>query len=308
MNKVFFMFFSRIIFSRLKLWRYLPDRLYLQVFYYNKMGTPLNLDNPITFNEKLQWLKLYDRRPEYSVMVDKYLAKEYVANIIGSQYIIPTLGVWDNVDDIDWNALPEKFVLKCTHDSGDLVICKDKSKLDIEKAKNKLRNGLKNNFWKVGSAWPYSNVKPRIIAEKFMISKAPDAPNDLPDYKFFCFNGEPKYCQVIRDRNLNETIDFYNMEWIHQDFVGLNPKCQNGLDPVPCPPHLDEMIKVCRKLAHNIPFVRVDLYVVDNKEYFGELTFYPASGIGHFTPDSWEQKLGALLTLPTEYGGGIDVS
>lgn len=267
-------------------------------------GYELNLKHPRTFCEKLQWLKLYDRRPEYTTMVDKYAVKQYVADIIGEEYIIPTFGVWDKVEDIDWQSLPNQFVMKCTHDSGGLIICKDKSQLDIEEAKQKLNKSLCYNYYLNGREWPYKNVPRRIIAEKFMAPEKTPVPKDLPDYKFFCFNGEPKYCQVIRDRNTKETIDFYDMDWKHQEFVGLNPVACNGLTPVACPENLDEMKDICRKLAKDISFVRVDLYVIDDRKYFGELTFYPTSGFGVFTPDEWNDRLGDLLTLPNATGGG----
>lgn len=280
------------------------DKQYLRIWYLNRMGYWMNFDNPKTFNEKLQWLKLYNRKPKYTTMVDKYAVKKYVADIIGEQYIIPTLGVWDKFDDIDFDTLPDQFVLKCTHDSGGLVICKDKSKLDKKAAKAKIEKSLATDFWKLGREWPYKNVPRRIIVEKFMAPEKSNAPKDLPDYKFFCFNGEPKYCQVIRDRNTKETIDFYDMDWHHQEFVGLNPLARNGRTPVTRPLNLDEMKDICRKLADGTPFVRVDLYVIDDKKYFGELTFYPASGIGIFTPEKWAGKLGELLTLPNPTGGG----
>jgi len=281
-----------------------PDKMYIRACYRYNIGKSLDLKNPKTFCEKLQWLKLYDRRLEYTTMVDKYAVKKYVADIIGEQYIIPTLGVWNTFDEIDFDTLPDKFVLKCTHDSGGLVICTDKSKLDREKAKEKISKGLRTDFYQKGREWPYKNVPRRIIAEKYMAPVKSAAPKDLPDYKFFCFNGEPVYCQVIRDRRDHETIDFYDMEWNHQEFYGLNPVARNGLTPVARPVHLDRMIEACRKLAKDIPFVRVDLYVVDDNEYFGELTFYPASGFGVFTPDAWNERLGDLLNLPTTIAGG----
>lgn len=272
----------------------LPDRLYLKAFFRLKMGYKLNLNNPQTFGEKLQWLKLYNRKNEYTRMVDKYEVKKYVADIIGEEYIIPTLGVWDRVEDIDFEKLPNQFVLKCTHDSGGIVICRDKSNLDIEVAKAKLKRGLKKNFYARNREWPYKNVVPRIIAEEYIEIKGH---KDLPDYKFYCFNGEPQYCQVIRERSTKETIDFYDMEWNHMPFVGLNPVAQNGNEPVDKPLHLDKMASICRKLAKDIPFSRIDLYVINDKEYFGEITFFPASGMGVFKPSIWNKTLGDLIKL-----------
>lgn len=278
-------------------WLYKSDEKYLKKLFKLSMGKELNLDTPQTFSEKLQWLKLYNRKPEYTQMVDKYEAKKYVANIIGEEYIIPTLGVWDRFDDIDFDMLPDQFVLKTTHGGGNtgVVICKDKSKFDKKRAKSKLARSLKSDIYTSLREWPYKYVKKRIIAEQFIEESGH---NDLPDYKFFCFDGEPKYCQVIRDRNTKETIDFYDMEWNHMPFVGLNPVAKNGLNPVARPLHLTNMIEICRKLATGIPFSRIDLYVVNGEEYFGEITFYPASGMGEFRPKEWNCKLGEWIKLP----------
>lgn len=273
------------------------DEKFLRKLYKLRMGKKLNFDNPQTFCEKLQWLKLYNRKPEYTQMVDKYAVKEYVANIIGEEYIIPTIGVWDRVDDIDFDKLPDQFVLKTTHGGGStgVVICKDKSSFDRTTAKNRINKSLKQNIYTHLREWPYKDVKPRIIAEKFVEAVGH---SDLPDYKFYCFNGEPIYCQVIRDRNTKETIDFYDMEWNHMPFVGLNPIAENGATPVVRPLKLDDMITVCQKLSKGIPFSRIDLYVVNEKVYFGEITFFPASGIGVFSPNEWDYILGDLIELP----------
>lgn len=290
-----------------KLW---PDRLYLRLRFKCEMGYKLNLDNPRTFSEKIQWLKIYDRKPEYTTMVDKYAVKDYVANKIGYEYIIPTIGVWNKPGDIDWDALPSKFVLKTTHDggSGGVVVCKDKSTFDKKEAVRTLEKSLHSDIYWQLREWPYKDVPKRIIAEQYM---ADGKNSDLPDYKFFCFDGEPKYCQVIRDRRSNETIDFYDMEWNHMPFVGLNPVASNGLAPVASngltpvarPTHLVEMIEICQKLSKGNPFSRIDLYVIDNKEYFGEITFYPASGMGEFKPDEWNTHLGDLINLPNSIKG-----
>ncbi len=278
---------------------YKSDEKYLKRLFKLRMGKELNLDNPQTFCEKLQWLKLYNRKPEYTQMVDKYAVKEYVANIIGQGYIIPTLGVWDRVEDIDWGSLPDQFVIKTTHGGGGggVVVCKDKSIFDFDAAKKRLSRSLKQNIYLNLREWPYKNVTPRILVEKFVEAVGH---SDLPDYKFYCFNGEPIYCQVIRDRNTKETIDFYDMEWNHMPFVGLNPIAENGATPVVRPLKLDDMITVCQKLSKGIPFSRIDLYVVNEKVYFGEITFFPASGMGRIKPEDWNNKLGSLIQLPTE--------
>lgn len=280
---------------------WLPDKTYLQLLYRFKMGHRLDLNHPKTFTEKIQWLKLYNRRPEYTLMVDKYAVKKYVADIIGEKYIIPTLGVWDKPEDIDWDALPNEFVLKTTHGggSGGVVICKDKKTFDRNKAILTLRDSMNGDIYRSLREWLYKDVKKRVLAEKYMAPK--DMVNnpiyDLSDYKFFCFNGEPKYCQVIRDRHSKESIDFYDMNWRHQEFVGLNPIASNGINPVPRPLLLDDMICICHKLSENMKFVRIDMYVIDNRIYFGEITFYPASGMGLFNPDKWNEELGNLISL-----------
>ncbi len=424
---------------------FLPDKPYLSLRYRCNVGHWMSWKHPKTFTEKLQWLKVYGFRPEYTKMVDKYAVKDYVAGIIGEEHIIPTLGVWDRVEDIDWDSLPTRFVLKTTHGGGGsgVVICKDKATFDRKVAMDKLQRNMKGTVVNSHREHPYYGVPRRIIAEQFLeetarpdledimdykffcfdgeprflyVSDSPkhesvflntdwtlagigrddykslkDVPakpdnldemmeiarklakdipharvdlynigdhiyfseitfytgsgyipfnpkscdeligamlklpenqqtkigggkiirlidgeitvtdvqpsNDIKDYKFFCFDGEPRYCQVIRDRNTKETIDFYDMDWNHMPFVGLNPVAKNGVAPVAKPPHMDKMQEICRKLSAGNPFTRVDLYVVNDREYFGELTFYPASGFGVFTPEEWDGKLGELIRL-----------
>lgn len=296
---------------------FLPDKLYLSLRYRCKMGHWINWKNPKTFTEKIQWLKIYDYKPEYTQMVDKLAVKDYVASRIGEEYIIPTLGVWDSVEDIDWNSLPDQFVLKTTHGGGGcgVVVCSDKTHFNKIEAIKKLQSSMHSNAGKTYREKPYLNVPRKIIAEKFMAVYKPkhnDVVADLPDYKFFCFNGEPHYCQVIRDRNSKETIDFYDMEWNHLPFVGLNPiaqngitpVAQNGITPVAKPLHLNTMIDICRKLSKSLKFSRIDLYVINDKEYFGEITFYPAAGFGEFTPADWNERLGELINLKGNIIGG----
>ena len=227
-------------------------------------------------------------------------SEEEDAQELGDEYIINTLGIWDNYEDIDFDKLPNQFVLKCTHNSGGLVICKNKAELNIKTAKKIINKSLKKNYYYNGREWPYKNVKRRIIAEQYMEDRDSE---DLIDYKFYCFNGEPIYCQVIRDRRSTETIDFYDKDWKHMPFVGLNPIVKNGITQVVKPYNLEDMLSICRKVASQIPFVRVDLYSIQRKVYMGEITFYPASGMGVFTPQEWNYKLGELIS--SIYSGRI---
>lgn len=279
------------------------DELYLRVMCYYSKGRFLNIKKPQTFCEKIQWLKLYDRKPEYTTMVDKYAVKKYVADIIGEKYIIPTLGVWDKTKDIEWGKLPMEFVLKttCGGGSNGVIVCTNKDNLDKEKTILKLEKSSSQSLYKIHREWPYKNIKNRIIAEKLLKEyKNGERVKDLSDFKFYCFNGEPKYCQVIRDRSTKETIDFYDLEWNHMPFVGLNPKVFNGNTDVPKPSCLDEMINICKKISADIPFLRVDLYLIQGKIYFGETTFFPSSGFGRFEPEEWDKKLGELIHLPNK--------
>ena len=283
------------IFTRTCKW--LPDRLYLQLLFFLHFGRFINLKNPKTFSEKLQWLKLYNRRPEYTQLVDKYAVKQYVANKIGEEHIIPTISVWNRPEDIDFDKLPNSFVLKTTHSCGGVgvVICKDKRKLNIKDAIKKLNNSLKTDLSKSMREWPYKNVPHKIIAEKYI----EDESREPKDYKFFCFDGNPLYCQVIRNRFIKETIDFYDSDWNHMPFTGLNPNVGNGLNHVVKPLCLEDLINKCQKLSAGIPFVRIDFYIIDNCYYFGEMTFYPASGLGCFRPKEWNYKFGDWLNLPS---------
>lgn len=275
---------------------FLPDKVYLSILYRCKMGKWIDWKNPKTFTEKIQWLKLYNHKSEYTTMVDKYAVKDYVSSKIGKKYVIPTIGVWDSVDEIDIDSLPGSFVLKTTHGggSGGVVVCKDKSKFDLESAKRKLNESLKSDIYINYREWPYKNVPRRIIAEKFI--EIPEK-KDLTDYKIFCFNGEPRYIQVIQDRNTKESIDFFDTEWNHQEFIGLNPNVKSASCPIAKPANLSDMLDIARKLSKDVPFVRVDLYQTTEGVYFGELTFFPASGIGTFTPEEWNYKLGDLIKL-----------
>ncbi len=275
--------------------RLIPDKVLVQCEYKHCMGKKLNLDKPQTFNEKLQWLKLYNHNPEYTTMVDKHAVKKYVADIIGEEYIIPTLGVWDRFEDIDFDALPDQFVLKVTHDSGGLVICRDKSKLDVEAAKRKINKSMKRNYYLIHREWPYKNVKPRIIAEEYMEDSVT---TELRDYKFFCFDGKVKALFIATERasTTEETkFDFFDENFCHLPFTNGHPNAAK----LPAKPENFELMKeFAKKLSKGIPHVRVDFYEVDGRVYFGELTFSHWSGIVPFDPPEWDEKWGEWITLP----------
>lgn len=281
-----------------KVFRYFPqmnDEKYLRKRWRAKFGVDLNLDNPQTFNEKLQWLKLHDRNPLYTVMVDKYAAKKYVSDIIGEQYIIPTLGVWESFDDIDFGQLPDQFVLKCTHDSHGLVICRDKSRLDLKSSKKRIIKSLKRNYFYAGREWPYKNVPPRIIAEQYMEDTET---SELRDYKFFCFNGKVRALFIAssrQDEGEETKFDFFDTEFNHLPFTNGHP---NAAKPIQRPKRFDEMKELACKLSLGIPHVRVDFYEVDGKVYFGELTFYHWSGFMPFNPEEWDKTFGDWIKLP----------
>lgn len=275
------------------LFNFLPDKAYLKFMFRVNIGKKLDLDNPKTFNEKIQWLKLNDRKDIYTTMVDKYEAKNYVAEKIGEEFIIPTLGVWDKFEDIDFDKLPEQFVLKCTHDSGGLVICRDKSKLDIKNAKTKINKCLKKNYYKHGREWPYKNVKPRIIAEQYMEDSNT---GDLPDYKFFCFNGVVKAMFIATERfGKEETkFDFFDENFNHLPFTNGHPNADN---PLKKPEQFEKMKELASVLSKGIPQVRVDFYEINNKIYFGELTFSHWGGMVPFNPEEWDEKMGEFIKL-----------
>lgn len=274
---------------------WMGDRFYLKIAYRIEMGKKLNLDHPQTFNEKLQWLKLYDRRPEYTRMVDKRGVKDYVSSRIGDEYLIPTLGVWENANEIDYDKLPEQFVLKCTHDSGGLFICKDKSKINKKKVGRKLNSCLTHNYYWGQREWPYKNVKPRIIAEQFMED---EKTKELRDYKFFCFDGIPQALFIASDRNSNteETkFDFFDMDFNHLPFTNGHPNAKE----LPAKPMCFEKMKeLAAQLSKGIPQVRVDFYEVNGKVYFGEMTFSHWSGFTPFVPEEWDYKFGDWIQLP----------
>ncbi len=273
---------------------YLDDKKYLERMFRVQLGKNLNFENPVTFNEKIQWLKINNRESEYTIMVDKYKVREYISETIGEQYLIPLLGVWDSPDEINFDILPDEFVLKCNHNSGlGMCICKNKSTLNIEKVKQDLSNGLNENYYLLYREWPYKNVEKKIIAEKYMS----DQGKELQDYKIHCFNGIPKIILVCRDRfsDTGLTEDFFDIEWNHLNISREN--CKHSVDKIKAPKNLKLMLRLARILSENIPFVRIDFYEINGKVYFGEITFFPASGLKKFIPEKWDIDLGNEIQL-----------
>ena len=291
---------NRLKTTVVKLWlrgylNWLPDKAFLKLMFYVRMGKKLDLKHPKTYSEKLQWLKLYDRKSEYIDMVDKYEAKRYVAERIGEEYIIPTLGVWEKFEDIDFESLPDRFVLKCTHDSGGLVVCRDKNTLDLEAARAKIETSLARIYYFHGREWPYKHVKPRVIAEQYMEDAESD---ELRDYKFYCFGGEPKFLYVSQGLSNHSTahISYVSLDWEKMPFERMDFA---NFDVLPKRPlNFDKMLESCRILSANIPFLRVDFYEVNGHMYFGELTFFPGSGTTEFHPNEWDAMLGEWILLP----------
>ncbi len=276
--------------------KWMNDEKFLRIAYKIRMGKELDLDSPKSFNEKLQWLKLHDRKPIYTQLVDKYEAKRIVADKIGEQYIIPTLGVWDRFDDIDFDKLPDKFVLKCTHDSGSYMICHNKETFNYKAARKKFNRCLKLSFYWTDRQWPYKDVKPRIIAEEYMED---DATKELRDYKFFTFNGQVKALFIATDRsNQNEDtkFDFFDENFNHLPITNGHPNANPTPDKPLC---FDEMKKLASVLGKGIPQVRVDFYEVNGRVYFGEMTFFHWSGMVPFEPEEWDTIFGSWINLNT---------
>lgn len=272
---------------------WMPDKWYLSLMFRSKMGYWMNWKSPKTFNEKLQWLKIHDRNPFYTKLVDKYEVRKYIAEKLGEEYSIPLLGVWDTFDEIDFEKLPNQFVLKCTHDSGSTIVCKNKNHFDYNSAKIKLSQNLARNYYYSEREWPYKKVHPKIIAEKYM----EDENGELRDYKFFCFDGKVKYLQVDYDRFTEHHRNIYDPDWNLLPFSIQYPSKKDTV--IKKPETLNTMIDIATRLSQNMPHVRVDLYNTNGKIYFGELTFYHGAGFEHFTPNSWNEKIGKLLKIST---------
>lgn len=280
----------------------MDDEEYLKRKYKSIMHKKLDLDNPKAFNEKLQWLKVNDHNPDYTMMVDKYKVRDYIKKELGEEYLIPLLGVWDDPDDIDFDSLPNQFVLKCNHNSGlGMCICKDKSKLDIKKVKKELRKGLKQDYYLTGREWPYKNVPRKIIAEKYMIDNTHE---ELMDYKLMCFNGKVECSFVCSDRFNNDglKVTFFDKNWNVLPFERHYPKSNKSIEK---PFNYDKMIEFSEKLSQNMSFSRIDFYEIDKKLYFGEITFFPGGGFEEFNPESVDEELGKLIKLPNSRGGGL---
>ncbi len=284
--------------SRRNLLNFLPDRAYLKIQYFLKLGRKLNLEAPALYNEKLQWIKLYDRNPLYTRMADKLSVRDYVKERGCGEYLIPVLLVCDRPEEIDWDGLPDRFVVKCSHGSSSNIIVTDKALQDRAKDMGDLRRWMRRNWFWLSREWPYKDVKPRILVEAFIGDEHGKAPYD---YKILCFDGEPAYIIVDADRYEGHTRNFYSPEWVKQDMFNRHPPIPRE---IPRPEHLTEMLDVARKLSRGIPHVRVDLYEANGRVYFGETTFFHGFGMEVFRPREFEKHLGDLIPLPKKPEAG----
>ncbi len=245
-----------------------------------------NFFSPKGINEKIHYIKLFNRANVNCDWADKYLVREYVKQKIGEHFLVPLLGVYESVDDINFNELPDQFVLKCTHTSGYNVLCRNRKDFDVEHAKKKLQEGLCLNYYDKRREWVYKNLKPRIVCEKYI--------GDMWDYKFWCFHGEPRFLQVDMGRFTNHTRNFYDTDWVRQPFKQV--MYDTGDDCLK-PENFDNMVEIAKKLSKGTKLLRVDLYSINDKIYFGELTFYPGNGLENFEPQKYENILGDLLVV-----------
>lgn len=275
-----------------RIMRIIPDKLYIQIKYFYRFHKFANIDNPKTYNEKLQWMKLYDRNPLYTKLCDKYEVKDYVKDIIGEEYLIPTIGIYNSFEEIDFDKLPNQFVIKCTHDSGGLVICKDKNIFDYNKARNIINNSLKTNYYWHSREWPYKNVKPRIIIEKYM----EDDSGELRDYKFFCFDGNVKALYVASERYSDQEtkFTFFDENFNRLDLYNSHPSSKEEINK---PETFEKMKNIASKLSKGFNQVRVDLYEIEGKVYFGEMTFFHMSGFQPFIPEKWDYIFGEWFKI-----------
>ncbi len=273
--------------------RLIPDAIFLKIKYRLRIGKKLNLSNPKTFNEKLQWLKINDSKPEYTSLVDKYKVREYIATNIGEKYLIPLLGVYSSYDEIDFNKLPNEFVLKPNHTSGNIFICKDKIKVSHIELKKTIKKWLNRKYYWIHREWPYKNIKPKILCEKYMVD---ESGLELKDYKFLCFNGLPKIIQVMSGRNnRNYNINHFDLKWKRLKISRKNH--QESQIYFNKPMKLNEMVSICKILSKKIPFVRIDFYSINELIFIGEITFYPTSGFMDFTDEKDDYLLGSWIKL-----------
>lgn len=283
------------VFNVLNKWRMLgwvSDEIYLKIIYRARLGKKLNLQNPKTFNEKIQWMKLHCREQQPGFLTDKYLVKKYVADRVGERYLIPTIGIWNSFDAIDFESLPKQFVLKCTHDSGTVVVCRDKNKLDRDNIRKRFENALRRNYYTEGREISYKYIEPRIMAEEYVQDMASA---NLTVYKIMCFGGEPKLIKVICDDHTDtQTIDFMDTDWKK---VRLKQNFPNRDGELPKPRKLDEMLSVAKELSKDFAYLRVDLYEAGEKIYFSEISFFSDSGFAPFYPEEWDEKLGGWVHL-----------
>ena len=273
----------------------LPAQWYLQMKYHDRFGKFINMKDPKSFNEKLQWLKIHNRKKEYCGMVDKYEVRSYIAKKIGSEHLIPLVGgPWKSFDEIDFDTLPDQFVLKCTHDSGSVVICKDKNSFDRAEARQRLDIALNYNMYWFGREWPYKAVRPQIIAEKYMVD---ESGYELKDYKLFCFDGKVQFLKIDFGRMESHRANYYKVDGSMLPFgeTVCPPDYQRALK---MPDNLQKMVEFAELLSSGEPFMRVDFYSIHEEVYFGELTFFPGSGFVAFEPDEWNERVGDMLTLP----------
>ncbi|GEN51429.1 ATP-grasp fold amidoligase family protein [Alkalibacterium pelagium] len=280
-----------------RLFRLLPDELFIKIKHYIKTQEKLNLAEPTTFNEKLQWLKLHDRNPNYTTLVDKVAVREVISDEIGQHYLIPSLGVYNSFEDINFEQLPNQFVLKANHTSGDVFVCKDKSSINYEKLKQEIEQWMKRNYYWDHREWPYKNIKPKILCEKYMVD---ESESELKDYKILCFNGEPKLIQVMSNRRRGYyNINHYDINW--QPVSIKRKKFDENPEGIPKPVKLHEMVDISRKLSKGMPFARIDLYNTGSQVFFGEITFYPVSGYMDFAHKETNLLLGSWIDLDRAY-------
>ena len=280
--------------NRLKLagilW-FIPSKIYLRIVYKIKAKRKLNLKKPVTFTDKQNWLKLNDIHPEYTKLVDKIGVRQHLKEKLGEDICFPLLGVWEKYEDIDFDQLPNEFVLKCSHDSGSVKVIRDKKTINHQQLRQFYKNKLGRNPYYAGREYPYKHVKPRIIAEKFMV---PEGLKDIEDYKFFCFNGEPKIMFVATDRSTDCRFDFFDMNFNHLDIENIHPQSGKEFSK---PPLFEEMKQLASTLSKGMKFVRIDLYTINDKIYFGEFTFFHGGGFWPMKPESWEMKLGDWINI-----------